>query len=58
MSYAGQSWWGLSAIANSGGNQQNPRFIQMDNGSTNITLYKITLRNSPLFHVSTTGGSQ
>jgi streptogramin lyase len=53
-SYAGQSWWGLSAIANSGGNQQNPRFIQVGSAS-NITLYKITLRNSPLFHVSTTG---
>jgi polygalacturonase/sugar lactone lactonase YvrE len=54
-SFAGQSWWGLSAIANSGGSQQNPRFIQMDGGASNITLYKITLRNSPLFHVSTTG---
>jgi sugar lactone lactonase YvrE len=53
--FAGQSWWGLSSIANSGGNQQNPRFIQMDTGTSNITLYKITLRNSPLFHVSTTG---
>ncbi|MGB6743165.1 MAG: Ig-like domain repeat protein [Terracidiphilus sp.] len=54
-SFAGQSWWGLSSIANNGGTQQNPRFIQMDSGSSNITLYKITLRNSPLFHVSTTG---
>jgi polygalacturonase/sugar lactone lactonase YvrE len=53
--FAGQSWWGLSAIANSGGNQQNPRFIQMDSGASNIKLYKINLRNSPLFHVSTTG---
>ena len=53
--YQGQSWWGLSAIANSGGNQQNPRFIQIDTGASNITLYKITLRNSPLFHISTTG---
>ena len=54
-SFAGQSWWGLSSIANGGGNQQNPRFIQMDTGASNITLYKITLRNSPLFHISTTG---
>ena len=52
--YQGQSWWGLSAIANSGGSQQNPRFIQL-NKATNITLYKITLRNSPLFHVSGRG---
>ncbi len=55
--FAGQSWWGLSTIANSGGTQQNPRFIQIDAGSSNITLYKITLRNSPLFHVSTTGAT-
>jgi sugar lactone lactonase YvrE len=55
--YQGQSWWGLSAIANSGGNQQNPRFIQIDSGASNITLYKITLRNSPLFHISTTGAA-
>jgi polygalacturonase len=54
-SFTGQSWWGLSSIANNGGNQQNPRFIQLDTGSSNITLYKITLRNSPLFHISTTG---
>jgi hypothetical protein len=53
--YAGYSWWELSSAANGVGNQQNPRFIQMDSGSSNITLYKITLRNSPLFHVSTTG---
>ena len=54
-SFVGQSWWGLSSIANGGGNQQNPRFIQIDKGASNVTLYKITLRNSPLFHVSTTG---
>ncbi len=54
-SFAGQTWWGLSSIANGGGNQQNPRFLQMDTGSSNITLYKITIRNSPLFHISTTG---
>ena len=53
--YSGQSWWGLSSIANSGGNQENPRFIQMDTGASNIAVYKITLRNSPLFHISTTG---
>jgi sugar lactone lactonase YvrE len=53
--YTGQSWWGLSTIANSGGSQQNPRFLQISTGASNITLYKITLRNSPLFHVSTTG---
>jgi sugar lactone lactonase YvrE len=53
--YSGYSWWGLSSAADNVGNQQNPRFIQMDTGASNITLYKITLRNSPLFHISTTG---
>jgi sugar lactone lactonase YvrE len=55
--YQGQSWWGLSSIANSGGTQENPRFIQIDSGASNITMYKITLRNSPLFHISTTGAA-
>jgi len=55
--YQGQSWWGLSTIANSGGNQQNPRFVQIGTGASNITMYKITLRNSPLFHISTTGAA-
>ena len=54
--YQGFTWWGLSNAANGVGNQQNPRFVQLDGGSSNITLYKITVRNSPLFHISTTGG--
>lgn len=49
------TWWSISAQANGEGNQQNPRFIQLDSGSSNVTLYKITLMNSPHFHVSTTG---
>jgi sugar lactone lactonase YvrE len=54
--YQGYSWWGLSAAYASPNSQQNPRWIQMESGSSNITLYKITLRNAPLFHV-TTGGA-
>jgi pectin methylesterase-like acyl-CoA thioesterase/sugar lactone lactonase YvrE len=53
--YQGYSWWGLSAAYSSPNGQDNPRFVQMESGASNITLYKITLRNSPLFHVSTTG---
>ena len=49
------SWWNLSTQANGEGNQQNPRFIRMDSGASNITLYKISILNSPLFHISTTG---
>jgi sugar lactone lactonase YvrE len=55
--YQGFSWWGLSNAANGVGNQQNPRFIQVESGAGNITLYKITVRNSPLFHISTTGSA-
>ena len=29
----------------------------MTGGASNITLYKITIRNSPLFHISTTGNA-
>ena len=53
--YQGYSWWGLSAAYSSPNSQDNPRFIQMDSGASNIALYKIAIRNSPLFHVSTTG---
>jgi hypothetical protein len=49
------TWWTLATQADNEGNQQNPRFIQIEGGASNITLYKITLRNSPMFHVSTTG---
>jgi hypothetical protein len=49
------TWWSISAQANGEGNQQNPRFIQMNSGTSNVTLYKISLLNSPMFHVSTTG---
>lgn len=49
------TWWNLASAANGVGNQMNPRFVQMEGGSSNITLYKITLMNSPNFHVSTTG---
>jgi len=53
--YEGYSWWGLSAAYSSPNSQQNPRWILIESGSSNITLYKITLRNSPLFHISTSG---
>lgn len=51
------TWWNIANQANSdGSSQQNPRFIEMDNNSSNITLYKITVLNAPMFHVAT-GGS-
>ncbi|WP_420236703.1 pectinesterase family protein [Telmatobacter bradus] len=50
------TWWSISSTANGEGSQQNPRFIQMESGTSNITLYKISLLNAPMFHV-TTGGA-
>jgi polygalacturonase/pectin methylesterase-like acyl-CoA thioesterase len=49
------TWWNLASQANGEGNQQNPRFIQIEGSASNVTLYKITILNSPNFHVSTTG---
>jgi polygalacturonase len=45
------SWWDLANDARVGGRQQVPRMIDTDH-SNNFTLYKITLKNSPNFHVS------
>jgi polygalacturonase len=44
------SWWDLAQKAKRSGKQNAPRLIQINN-SQNITLYKITLKNSPNFHV-------
>jgi polygalacturonase len=44
------SWWDRAEQARSGGNQQVPRLI-VANTSDNFTLYRITLKNSPNFHV-------
>jgi polygalacturonase len=45
------SWWDLAEQARSGGTQQVPRLI-VANDSDNFTLYRITLKNSPNFHVT------
>ncbi len=45
------SWWDLAEQARSGGSQQVPRLIVADS-SDNFTLYRITLKNSPNFHVA------
>jgi polygalacturonase len=44
------SWWDLAEQARKGGRQQVPRLIVV-NGSNNFTLYRVTLKNSPNFHV-------
>lgn len=45
-----KTWWALAEDARKGGRQQVPRLIEMDY-SDNFTLYRITLKNSPNFHV-------
>ena len=43
-------WWDLAEQARAGGGQQVPRLI-VATDSDNFTLYRITLKNSPNFHV-------
>jgi polygalacturonase len=50
------SWWDLAQQARDGGAQQVPRLI-VANDSDNFTLYRITLKNSPNFHVSYNHGN-
>ncbi|SRR5579875_554522 len=44
------TWWDLAEQARKGGRQQVPRLI-VANDSDEFTLWRITLRNSPNFHV-------
>jgi polygalacturonase len=50
------SWWDLAEKARSGGAQNCPRIMVL-NRCNNFTLYRITLRNSPNFHVSYNNGN-
>jgi polygalacturonase len=50
------TWWQLADQARAGGTQNNPRLLVLS-GCDNFTLYRITLRNSPNFHVSYSGGN-
>jgi len=53
--HGSESWWDLAADARSGGRQQVFRMLDIAN-SDDFTLYNITLRNSPNFHVIYHGG--
>ena len=44
------TWWDLAEQARAGGRQQVPRLIVTDNAD-NFTVYRITLKNSPNFHI-------
>jgi polygalacturonase len=51
-----QSWWEVAAAAASGGNQNNPVLVYGD-GTDNLTIYQVELKNSPMYHVEIVGGS-
>jgi polygalacturonase len=44
------TWWDLAEQARAGGRQQVPRLIVTDTAD-NFTIYRITLKNSPNFHI-------
>ncbi|MGA2438235.1 MAG: glycosyl hydrolase family 28 protein [Acidobacteriaceae bacterium] len=46
-----KSWWDLAEDARTAGRQQVPRLIDTDL-TDDFTLYRITLKNSPNFHLS------
>ena len=48
---AANSWWDLGDQARAAGHEQAPGLIESD-VSDDLTLYRITLRNSPGFHLS------
>jgi polygalacturonase len=48
---SGKSWWDLAEEARSAGRQQVPRMIDADL-TDDFTLYRISLKNSPNFHVA------
>ena len=50
-----ESWWDLAEDARKGGHQNCPRLIVAERAN-NFTLYRITLKNSPNFHVVFSGG--
>ena len=45
-----KTWWGLAEDARDGRHQQVPRLLDI-NKSDDFTLYRITLKNSAMFHV-------
>ena len=46
------SWWQMSAaLRNIDGSIGNPTLINVNTGTTGLLLYRITLHNSPKFHV-------
>ncbi len=49
------SWWDIANLAQTNGGNQNNVVLLAANKASNFTLYKITLKNSPMFHVTWKG---
>jgi polygalacturonase len=50
------TWWALASAAASSGKQNNPRLIQ-SNGTSNTTIFDLSLTKSPNFHIVMNGGT-
>ncbi|MGH9470265.1 MAG: glycoside hydrolase family 28 protein [Terriglobia bacterium] len=51
------SWWGLAQEAKVRRENQNCPFLVFASHSDNFTLYNITLKNAPMYHVYYSGGN-
>ena len=52
---SGETWWANSDKSNTAGLSQDNFIIMKPGSANNFTMYKITLRNSPEFHVGWSG---
>jgi hypothetical protein len=46
-----QTWRDLAAAAASGGHQNNPILVEGD-GTGDLTIYQVELKDSPMYHAS------
>src|SRR5271170_2969900 len=51
------SWWDIANQARSNGGNQNNVVLLAASKASNFTLYKITFKNSPMFHVTWKGAT-
>jgi polygalacturonase len=51
------SWWDIANQAQTNGGNQNNVVLLAASKASNFTLYKITFRNSPMFHVTWKGAT-
>ncbi len=52
---SGQSWWDIAAAADTGNAAQNNFILSGGSSANQLTYYKITLKNSAMFHVKWIG---